>query len=266
MGFEDLLPKVALPSLSTAERSALHVLIVDSELGTRNSIRQTLTSLGYLNMSEAPNHALALQKLVERHVTHVIFEAKRTNMPASDFLQAVLSCDEKIIAIPSSYEPTVDDVFNLLIIGARGYLVKPFTPDSLEMAMLSATKGEAISQAILFAKDRNEALVSLMMTALDRMTVTMKQARSFETANRELPRRILNFRRAVEIAKTFAQGGKPALVETMLEFCIDRSNGPATRLGRLRKRLGERKNPKQAAETSTNTAQNANSRPEPTSS
>lgn len=241
MRLEDLLPKAGTHSLTVAERASIHVLIVDSEAGMRNSIRQTLTGLGYSSVSDAPNHAMALQKLAERQVTHVLFEAKRTNMPAADFLTAVLSCDEKVVAIPTSYEPTVDDVFNLLIIGARGYVVKPFTSDSLEDAIIMATKGEAISDAILYAKDRNEALVSLMMTALDKLAQTTKQSRNFETARRELPRRILNFRRSIEIAKMFAQGGKPALVQTMLDFCIERSNGPATRLGRLRKRLGERK-------------------------
>lgn len=241
MGFEDFLPKIAVPALTIAERNAIHLLVIDSDVGTRNTIRQTLTSLGYQNISEAPNHAMALQKLAERPVTHVIFEAKRTNMPPNEFLTAVLSCDERIIALPSSSEPTVDDIFSLLIAGARGYLVKPFTPESLDDAVIMATKGEPISGAILYAKDRNEALVSLMMTALDKLSVTLKQAKSFETAKRELPRRILNFKRAVEISKTFAQGGKPVLIQAMLDFCIERSNGPATRLGRLRKRLGERK-------------------------
>ncbi|MBN8550221.1 MAG: response regulator [Deltaproteobacteria bacterium] len=241
MGFEDFLPKAAVPDLSIAERNAVHLLVVDSDVAMRNSMRQALTSLGYQSISEAPNHALALQKLAERPVTHVIFEAKRTNMPPNDFLTAVLSCDERIICLPSSYEPTVDDIFSLLIAGARGYLVKPFTPETLDDSIIMATKGEAISGAILYAKDRNEALVSLMMTALDKLAITLKQAKNFETAKRELPRRILNFRRAVEISKTFAQGGKPVLVQALLDFCIDRSNGPATRLGRLRKRLGERK-------------------------
>lgn len=255
MGFEDFLPKIAVPALTIAERNAVHILVVDSDIGTRNTLRQTLSSLGYQSISEAPNHALALQKLAERPVTHIIFEAKRTNMPPNEFLTAVLSCDEKIIALPSSSEPTVDDIFSLLIAGARGYLVKPFTPESLDDSIIMATKGEPISGAILYAKDRNEALVSLMMTALDKLSVTLKQAKNFETAKRELPRRILNFKRAVEIAKTFAQGGKPILIQAMLDFCIDRSNGPATRLGRLRKRLGERKGPPgKASQTTTETS------------
>lgn len=241
MALDDLFPKTVLPPFSSAEQAKMHILVVDSDLGTRNQIRQALNSLGYSSFSEAPNHAVALQKLVERQVTHVIFEAKKTNMPVADFLTAVLSCDERIIALPTSFEPSVDDVFNLLIIGARGYIVKPFTQDSLDEAIIMATKGEAISDAILFAKDRNEALVSLIMTALDKLAVTLKQARNFETAKRELPRRVMNFKRATEIAKMFAQGGRPQLVQAMLDFCIERSNGPATRLGRLRKRLGERK-------------------------
>jgi DNA-binding NarL/FixJ family response regulator len=241
VGFDEYISGVNAPLMSSMERARAQILVVESDGMARNSLKQTLATLGYMAIYDAPNHAMALQKLAERPISHIIFEAKKTNMPAADFLTAVLSCDEKIVALPSSHEPSVDDVFGLLMLGARGYICKPYTPDAVDDAISMATKGEPLSEAILFAKDRNEALVSLVMTALDKLAVTMKQSRQFETAERELTQRVLQYRRATEIAKTFAQGGKPKLLESLIEFCLERGEGPASRLGRIRKRLGERK-------------------------
>jgi hypothetical protein len=35
----------------------------------------------------------------------------------------------------------------------------------------------------------------------------------------------------------FAKGGENGLVDALERFCVEKSRGPATRLGRLRKRL-----------------------------
>ncbi|MEZ4753608.1 MAG: hypothetical protein R3A13_04765 [Bdellovibrionota bacterium] len=56
-------------------------------------------------------------------------------------------------------------------------------------SILMATKGEPISDAILYAKTRNEALASLIMTSLDRLAIIMRQAETFDTAKREVPKR-----------------------------------------------------------------------------
>lgn len=223
--------------MTPAERSKCSILIVESDANDRNNMRSSLKSLGYGGLSDAPNHAVALERMDDRKFTHIIFEAKKTNMPATEFLQKVFQGDDSIIAIPSSHEPNVDDVFDLLILGAKGYLVKPFTIDTIEQGIVAATKGEPISDAVLQAKDRNEALVAILMSSLDKAALLFRQAEQFETAKRELPRALNTMRRSADLAKTFAKGGDMALIEAMERFCIERSKGPATRLGRLRKRL-----------------------------
>lgn len=227
--------KISL-SLTDYERKKISVLIVESEASSRSILRQALQHMGIPIVSDSQDHALALQKIKQRSFSHVIFEAKKTNMPSRDFLLSVLEYDDRIIAIPSSFEPTVDDVFGLLVVGARGYLVKPFTDASVEDAFIMATKGEPLSESILYAKDRNQALASLVMTALDRLATVTRQAEQFETAQRELPRARSSLGRAVAIAKTFCKGGDSYLFEALLEFCLERSSGPASRLGRVRKR------------------------------
>lgn len=224
-------------SLSTEERNKAEILIVESDSNDRNNMRSAVKSLGYGGVSDAPNHAAALERIQQRRFSHVVFDARKTNMPPREFLQKVLTLDAATICIPSSYQPNVDDVFDLLMIGARGYLVKPFNADTVEQAILMATKGDPIADAVLTAKDRNEALVAIMMSSLDKTSTILRQAAQFETAKREIPRSLATFRRSAELARTFAKGGDDGLIEALEKFCIERSKGPATRLGRLRKRL-----------------------------
>lgn len=223
--------------MTQAERNRSTVLIVESDPNERNTLRTALRSLGYGGIADVPNHSAAIERMGERPVTHIIFEAKRTTMPAKEFLQKVLSLDSRIVAIPSSYEPQVDDVFDLLVMGAKGYLVKPFTGSSVEQAIAMASKGEPISDLVLQAKDRNEALVAIMMGSLDKTATVLRQAMKFDTAKRELPRAMSAFRRSAELARTFCKDGEMGLFTALEKFCIERSKGPATRLGRLRKRL-----------------------------
>lgn len=224
-------------TMSPGERARATILVVESDANERNNMRTTLKTLGYGGISDAPNHATAIERLGDRPVTHVIFDAKKTNMPPREFLQKLLEVDNRIVAIPSSSDPNIDDVFDLLVCGAKGYLCKPFTVETVELAIVQASKGEPISDAVLQAKDRNEALVAILMGSLDKAATVLRQAEKFETAKRELPKAMSGLRRSAELAKTFSKGGEEGLLTALEKFCIERSKGPATRLGRLRKRL-----------------------------
>lgn len=223
--------------MTPAERGRACVMVVETDASERANARTALKALGYGGISDAPNHAAAIEKLNDRQYTHVIFDARKTNMPPREFLQKVLESYPNCTCIPSSYQPDVDDVFDLLIGGARGFLSKPFTIDTLEDAIVLATKGEPISDAVLGARDRNEALTAILMGSLDKTATILRQAEQFETAKREVPKCLSALYRASELAKTFAKGGHQGLLDAIEKFCVERSKGPATKLGRLRKRL-----------------------------
>ena len=224
-------------TISAHERSRMEILIVEADGTDRNNMRAAIKALGYSSFSDAPSHSAALERIQQRKFTHIIFDAKKTTMPPKEFLGKVLQMDSGSVCIPTSYQPNVDEVFDLLIMGARGYLVKPFTSDTVEQAIVMATKGDPIADAVLTAKDRNEALVAIMMSSLDKAATVMRQAQQFETARREIPKSMATLKRSAELARMFAKGGDDGLIEAMEKFCIERSKGPATRLGRLRKRL-----------------------------
>jgi DNA-binding NarL/FixJ family response regulator len=224
-------------NLSDAERSTASILLVEPDAADRNLLRATLRSLGFKTIAESPNHLAALDKFEGRKFTHIIFDAKKGNYPMKEWFTQVLEIAPQIVAIPASANPNVDDVFELLMAGARGYLVKPFIRDTVDQSLALATKGEPIPDVVKQARDRNEALVAIIMTSLDRLATVYRQSQQFETAQRELPRAVASLRRASDLGLTFAKGGEQGLIDAMERFCVDKSRGPATRLGRLRKRL-----------------------------
>ena len=230
-----------MPKLNDKERQAISIMIVDPDQSMRNVLRGILTTLGFGGISDAPDNVTALQKFEQREFTHVIFDCKSNKTTSREFLTKLFEYDEDIVAIPTSFEPSVDDVFDLLVLGARGYLVKPANEESVEDAIVMATKAEPLSDAILNARDRNEALVSLIMTNVDKMATIMRQSKQFETAKRELARAKLAFKRSVDIAIHFAKGGPEQLLEKIVEFSVQRGEGPASKLGRARKRRGVKK-------------------------
>jgi two-component system chemotaxis response regulator CheY len=223
--------------LTQAERAVANILVVEPEPSDRNLMRTMLKGLGYPGVAESPNHLASLDKFEGRKFTHIIFDAKKGNCPMKEWFSQIMDIAPHIIAIPTSSNPSVDDVFELLLLGAKGYLVKPFTRDTLDLSVTLATKGEPIPDIVKQARDRNEALVALMMSSLDRLATVQRQAKQFETALRELPRAQAALRRASDLAVMFAKGGEDGLVHALERFCIEKSRGPATRLGRLRKRL-----------------------------
>lgn len=251
--------KFTLPSLNPYERKNCSVLVIEADIDQRTAFRAILQALGYGAVSDAADHVLGIEKLKQRHFTHIIFQAKRTNMTAREFLTAALEYSESIVALPSSFEPSVDDVFNLLVLGARGYVVRPYTQDGLDTAIVMATKGEPISDAILYAKDRNEALASLIMTMHDKKALIMRQAQMFETARRELPKVAFGLQRALDLGRTFAKGGEMALRDAIVEFCTERSNGPASKLGRARKRIEKKKQEEAKTKTQGDDSEDASS-------
>lgn len=223
--------------MSPGERARASVLVVEPDPLMRNNMRTCLKTLGYGGISDAPTHSSALEKMEGRKFSHILFDSKQSTMPPREFLVKVLEGDRTCVCVPTSTEPNVDDVFDLLVTGAKGFLAKPFTVDTVESAIVMATKGEPISDAVLRARDRNEALVAIMMGSLDKAATILRQASKFDTAKREIPRAMASLKRSAELARTFAKGGEESLLGALQDFCIERGEGPATRLGRLRKRL-----------------------------
>lgn len=226
----------------TAEgRKKIDLLVVEPDGDDRASLREVLSTLGFGGVNCQADHATGLTVFAERNFTHVLFSARLTKVPPMEFLIKVLDMDPACICLPTSSDPTIDDVFEMLRIGARGYVLKPFTPSGLEAAIIMATEGEPFSDAILNARDRNEAFSAMAAASLDKLATAKRQSTKFSSAEKDMSQFAINFRSAVSLGRTFAKGGEEELLESMVDFFTKLSDGPASRLGRLRKRLRNRR-------------------------
>ncbi len=196
-----------------------------------------LNNLGFRKVSQANSYSQAIDKLQDRNFQIIIFDAKIQNNSSHSFVKEVLHWDDRVVLIPVSANPQIDDVFGLLGSGARGYIVTPFTADSLSAAVERALDEEPLNEVILQAPDRNAALVGLVLNSLYRFSVVARQSREFASAKHDLETFRKNFHENVNLAKLFCEGGEKTFLDKLMEACLERSQNAASRLGRTRKRL-----------------------------
>ena len=226
---------------SDQERAKVHLLVVEPDSETREQLLDFARKLSYGKASEADDHATALKMMDERNFTHLLFSCETTNLTVTDFLPQALRIEPEIIALPSGEELDTDEIYELLIHGARGFLMKPFSKESFDEALAVATHVEPLPEHVLQNKDRNEVLVAMMATSLDTIAEMLKEGKENIIPPSELSRNMSSFRQHADLAKMFSSGGEDALLETLEQVLIKRSAGPATRLGKVRKRLAERR-------------------------
>jgi DNA-binding NtrC family response regulator len=228
-------------SLSQKEKASFTILLVEPDAEDAEQLRGLFRELGYTAVTYARDHGSAYKLLEERNFSHVVFSARSTNVPVESFVRKLLADKEDAILIPSSYDPNLDNVFELLRMGCRGFLVLPPDQEDLESAMGVATKGEAMSKKILHAVDRNQAFSALMSATLDKLAQVQRDAEKYDVARKELPLVLAHFQTCVKLGKTFAEGGEEELQQKMFQFMEKIGNGSATRLGRARKRLADKR-------------------------
>lgn len=219
------------------DRAQFNVLVVCAHGAMNAQLRQALKALGFSNVSSSPSHMAGMDKTATRHFSHVLFDAKPTDMPTLEFVEKFLTTEEQAVLIALSEEPRIDDVFALLRAGARSFLVPPFTTDMLEEVLIQATEGPQLSDAVLHAPDRNGAFTAVVLNNLYRLSVAMRQVREFPSAMRDVKNYNYALRESVDLAILFCDGNEEDLRDKFVEGCINRAKDAATRLGRLRKKL-----------------------------
>ena len=99
----------------------LRILVVDDFSTMRRIVRNLLKELGFTNVDEAEDGAIALQKLQAGGFEFVVTD---WNMPNMDGLQLLQT-------IRSTAEAKKENIIAAAQAGASGYIVKPFTAATL---------------------------------------------------------------------------------------------------------------------------------------
>ena len=110
------------------------IITVDDSSTMRRIIKNTLLKLGFSNVLEAENGVEALEVMSKNSIDLIITD---WNMPEMDGLTYVktVRADGKYTETPIlmiTTEAAKEDILTALKSGVNNYVVKPFTPDTLQ--------------------------------------------------------------------------------------------------------------------------------------
>lgn len=118
------------------------ILIVDDFASMRRIIKGTLKSIGFSNFLEAEDGLIALKVLEKEKVGLIISDWIMPNMNGLEFLKAVKK-DAKLKDIPFimvTAEGQKGNVLEAINAGVSNYVVKPFTPETLQAKLQKVLK------------------------------------------------------------------------------------------------------------------------------
>ena len=108
-------------------------LVVDDFSTMRRIVRNLLKELGFLNVDEAEDGAIALATLTSEHFDFVVTDWNMPNMDGLTLLQKIRA-DSQIKHLPVlmiTAEAKKENIIAAAQAGANGYIVKPFTAATL---------------------------------------------------------------------------------------------------------------------------------------
>jgi two-component system, chemotaxis family, chemotaxis protein CheY len=121
---------------------AITILIVDDFASMRRIVKGTLKSIGFNNFVEAEDGAIALKMLEKEKVGLIISDWIMPNMNGLEFLKAVKG-NVKLKDIPFimvTAEGQKGNVLEAINAGVNNYIVKPFTPETLQAKIQKVLK------------------------------------------------------------------------------------------------------------------------------
>ncbi|HEY6896222.1 MAG TPA: chemotaxis response regulator CheY [Rhodocyclaceae bacterium] len=121
-----------------ADPSKIKFLVVDDFSTMRRIVRNLLKELGFTNVEEAEDGAIALQKLKAGSFDFVVSDWNMPNMDGLTLLQTVRA-DPELKHLPVlmiTAEAKKENIIAAAQAGASGYIVKPFTAATLNEKMI----------------------------------------------------------------------------------------------------------------------------------
>jgi two-component system chemotaxis response regulator CheY len=125
---------MATPTEPMPDRTSLKFLVVDDFSTMRRIVRNLLKELGFTNVEEAEDGAVALTKLHEGSFGFVVSDWNMPNMDGLTLLQSVRA-DARLKGLPFlmiTPEAKKENITAAIQAGASNYIVKPFTAATLQ--------------------------------------------------------------------------------------------------------------------------------------
>ena len=115
----------------------MQILVVDDFSTMRRIVKNVLRELGFSNMKEAEDGSSALQILKSSKIDFVVTDWNMPGMDGLSLLKAIRA-DEKLKTIPVlmvTAEAKREQIIEAAQAGVNGYVVKPFTAQTLKVKM-----------------------------------------------------------------------------------------------------------------------------------
>jgi len=125
---------MATPTETVPDRTSLRFLVVDDFATMRRIVRNLLKELGFTNVEEAEDGAVALTKLREGNFEFVVSDWNMPNMDGLTLLQT-MRADAELKALPFlmiTAEAKKENIAAAVQAGASSCIAKPFTAATLQ--------------------------------------------------------------------------------------------------------------------------------------
>lgn len=234
---KELQDSLAGQTLSDKERESASLLLVDGNNSERRSLRYLLGALGFNQITDVNSHTLALGHVIRDSYTYILFSTEETDMNPDDFVREACAASPKSRSLALAAQASLRDVFRMLRLGTRGFLIKPYTPNNVDYALLLAARCDPVTEAILSSDEPGGAFAAASASHLDKLAAALIKAREGKVSSAELQKLRYNLQESVHLGKTFSEGGVLGFQEALQEYFSDMAREQPTRLGQLRRRL-----------------------------
>lgn len=200
-------------------------------------LRSALKSIGFPQVDLFQTYTEAFERAKMPTTSHILIELQEGDLSPISFVKDVIGENSQATMVVITDDPAVENAFDLMRSGVKGFLVPPPTMETLEAVFISATKGPPISESILQAEDRNEAFAELILNNLYKVAAMMRMARESHSALEAVDKCRLLLENSVATAKMYCEYGEDNLRDKIVAACIERGTDKKTRLGEVRKAL-----------------------------
>ncbi len=215
------------------------ILVIEPDNTLRNQIVQNLKEIGFTYVSETESHDTGLRRVEGKGFNYVLFSTISNNILYHDFLRTVVANNKDTITLPMARNPSPDQVYEAIMLGARGFVVVPCQKTALAQLFELSAREELALATELQDLDRNKVLVSLMSSGLDDLANALKKSRKKKT--KELDILDEHFKSSVKMARSFCQGGEQELLKVIEDHMIKQSLKIPSHLGNLRKKIAQKR-------------------------
>lgn len=103
------------------------ILVVDDDSSARDLLASTLRTIGYTEVSTVSDQAAAEQVLKRRKVAVVFLDIELSGANGLDVMRDLKKTAPDVAIVMVSAHSTVDNVKQAIKLGARGFVVKPYS-------------------------------------------------------------------------------------------------------------------------------------------